>query len=643
MATKISIIQCLILVLFFQFGLSAQTEKITIEAASDDPTLVVRGKEWPIENINGPLVPGKLSLLTTMIHLNKPLTGVIIDTDLKVIKKIDKLSVDNTMFKDGSFMLAIVANSDAKAENFLKMQFRIGDVVKLRKNGMIINLADLIPLSKTSLELESDEYITVSDPELNIKGSIKNYSSSNQYQLVISSKKLKVDKDFSILQKLQPGVNYIDLELRENNKMVYSQTIKAFLKTREKSDERKILWIEQFPNAKKLTNNPAVDSVLMKAKLAGFNSVALDVKGPEGYASYRKNNLSQTPYFTNTTNPAKKVADDGFDLLQSMIEASRRHGLKIYASFNFFSEGNLTTQDFAVLRQHPDWEEIVQRPEDKGVLLKVSESKIGLEAKQGKRIALAFVNPSNKEVTDFQKLRLKEVLENYDIDGIVLDRTRYDNLYADFSEVSRSAFQEYLFSKSKKLEKFPDDAFLINQDGKMVEGRYFTEWITFRSGVINNFVKDVRSIVDDFNTSKNRKVELSAYVGSWYEVYYQNGVNWASPNFRYDNRLNFPETNIYTAEYSKTSYTDYLDFLMIGTYFKTDKEIKKYVTLGNILTNGELPLIASLSLPDLSNDLRPAVFKSALETSEGIMIFDLCYILWNEFSEQLKSLKKHKQ
>ena len=643
MATKISIIPCLILALFFQFGLSAQTEKITIEAVSDDPTLVVRGKEWPIENINGSLVPGKLSLLTTMIQLNKPLTGVLIDADLKVIKKIDKLIVDNTMFKDGNFMLAMVTNSDTKAENFLKMQFRIGDVVKLRENGMIINLADLIPLSKTSLELESDEYITVSDPELNIKGSIKNYSSSNQYQLVISSQKLKVDKDFSILQKLQPGVNYIDLELRENNKKVYSQTIKAFLKTREKGDERKILWIEQFPNAKKLTNNLAVDSVLLKAKLAGFNCVALDVKGPEGYASYRKNNLSQTPYFTNTTNPAKKVADDGFDLLQSMIEASRRHGLKIYASFNFFSEGNLTTQDFAVLRQHPDWEEIVQRPEDKGVLLKVSESKIGLEAKQGKRIALAFVNPSNKEVTDFQKLRLKEVLQNYNIDGIVLDRTRYDNLYADFSEVSRSAFQEYLFSKSKKLEKFPDDAFLINQDGKMVEGRYFTEWITFRSGVINNFVKDVRSIVDDFNTSKNRKVELSAYVGSWYEVYYQNGVNWASPNFRYDNRLNFPETKIYTAEYSKTSYTDYLDFLMIGTYFKTDKEIKKYVTLGNILTNGELPLIASLSLPDLSNDLRPAVFKSALESSEGIMIFDLCYILWNEFSEQLNSLKKHKK
>lgn len=32
---------------------------------------------------------------------------------------------------------------------------------------------------------------------------------------------------------------------------------------------------------------------------------------------------------------------------------------------------------------------------------------------------------------------------------------------------------------------------------------------------------------------------MAAYVGSWYEVYYQNGVNWASNQFKYDDRLSF--------------------------------------------------------------------------------------------------------
>jgi len=639
MANRFSIISGLILVLFFQVRLFAQSEKITIEAVSDDPTLVVRGKEWPVDLIDGTFLPGKVVLLTTS-PIDKPLTGILVDADFKVIKKIDKSLFDNRLLKDGRFIVVVLTKSNARAENFFNAQIKEGDIIKLRKNGKICSLSEISLLGQASFELELDEYITVSNSNLSIKGNIKNYSSDKQYQIVLSSEMLLVEKDFVIQQKLKPGVNYIDMELRENNKKVFGKSIKAFLKTSTGGRERKVLWIEQFPNAKRLTNDLAIDSVLTNAKLAGFNCVALDVKGPEGYASYRKNNLSGTPYFTSTTNPNKKVAENGFDLLQAMIKGARRHDLKIYASFNFFSEGNLTTQDFAVLRQHPEWEEIVQRPEDKGALLKVSESAVGLEAKQGKRIALAFVNPSNKDVVDFQILRLKEVLQNYDVDGVVLDRTRYDNLYADFSDVSRIAFEEYLSHINRKLEKFPEDAFLIDKKGALVEGRHFVEWITFRSGVIHNFAKQVRVVVDDFNRAKNKKVELSAYVGSWYEVYYQNGVNWASPNFSYDHRLGFPETKIYTIDYTKTSYTDFLDFLMIGTYFKTDKEIKKYVTLGNILTNGELPLIASLSLPDLSKDLRPAIFKSATETSAGIMIFDLCYIQWNDFLEQMKSIKK---
>lgn len=38
---------------------------------------------------------------------------------------------------------------------------------------------------------------------------------------------------------------------------------------------------------------------------------------------------------------------------------------------------------------------------------------------------------------------------------------------------------------------------------------------------------------------------MAAYVGSWYEVYYQNGVNWASNQFKYDDRLSFPDSEIY--------------------------------------------------------------------------------------------------
>lgn len=43
------------------------------------------------------------------------------------------------------------------------------------------------------------------------------------------------------------------------------------------------------------------------AKNAGVTAFAFDVKGPEGYASYKKATLTNVPYLTETTNPSKSV------------------------------------------------------------------------------------------------------------------------------------------------------------------------------------------------------------------------------------------------------------------------------------------------------------------------------------------------
>ncbi len=106
-------------------------------------------------------------------------------------------------------------------------------------------------------------------------------------------------------------------------------------------------------------------------------------------------------------------------------------------------------------------------------MLKITESTRGKEAAEGKLVALAFVNPSNKEVQDYQLLRVEEVLKNYNVDGIVLDRCRYDNLYADFSYASRNAFEDYLAAQGKRLDNFPADAFSYRFVGDNGEGKVF--------------------------------------------------------------------------------------------------------------------------------------------------------------------------
>jgi uncharacterized lipoprotein YddW (UPF0748 family) len=475
-----------------------------------------------------------------------------------------------------------------------------------------------------------------------VSGHITGFKSHNAQKVTVFGKEtstiLKIDGkgNFKGEVPLGKGVNYFDVKLTDAGQTSDEQSLVIFRKEKNTQPSEIVLWVEQFPNAKTLTDDNAVASMIAKAKQAGFTAIGFDVKGPEGFVSYRKNDLSQSPYITKMANPAKQLPETGFDLLESMLTHAHQSGIKVYASFNFFTEGNVTSGDYAVMKQHIDWEEIVQRPEDKGDLVRVSESSVGKEAASGKRLVLAFVNPANKEVQDFQLRRVEEVLKNYPVDGIVLDRCRYDNLYADFSNVTRNAFAAYLRADGKQLENFPNDAFRIDEQGKLVQGKYFTEWIAFRSQTIKQFTDRLRALVNQYKNTKNQELKMAAYVGSWYEIYYQNGVNWASSHFVYNEKLGFPESKIYTEQYYKTSYLDNLDFLMIGTYYKTDKEVRKYITQGNILTNGQLPLLGSMSLTDLKDEQRSEVFKASLSESSGLMIFDLCYIKWADFLEQMQ-------
>ena len=79
-------------------------------------------------------------------------------------------------------------------------------------------------------------------------------------------------------------------------------------------------------------------------------------------------------------------------------------------------------------------------------------------------------------------------------------------MYADFSYASRNAFEDYLAAQGKRLDNFPADAFRIDSLGTMVKGKYFKEWITFRSQIISDFTGRVRNLVDLYKNKKNPNI-----------------------------------------------------------------------------------------------------------------------------------------
>ena len=64
----------------------------------------------------------------------------------------------------------------------------------------------------------------------------------------------------------------------------------------------------------------------------------------------------------------------------------------------------------------------VYRHEDGGDILRLRESEYGRSG-----ALVAFVNPANEDVRDYQLRSFEEVIKNYDVDGVLLDRGRYDN------------------------------------------------------------------------------------------------------------------------------------------------------------------------------------------------------------------------
>jgi hypothetical protein len=245
-----------------------------------------------------------------------------------------------------------------------------------------------------------------------------------------------------------------------------------------------------------------------------------------------------------------------------------------------------------------------------------------------------FVNALNPDARRHELDIVRELVTGYDIDGLVLDRCRYANLYNDFSDRTRDAFAQWLRSQRapRSIVQWPQDVFAFPRDpnGKMREGPLYKPWLEFRALVIRDFVGEVARIVKTTKPS----VALGTYVGSWYPAYFEVGVNWGSPQ----TRLRYPW---FTPEYPRTGYAEFFDWVSTGCYYPV--ATKEDARANGLSERGTVEYAAQLSDLAVADGAfvyagiyaqdylqHPETFVKALETAgrqtQGWMIFDLSYI-----------------
>lgn len=625
----------------------ASGDLIEIEAPPADITIIVEGPKKTINYIDKDVtgIPNIIALFTTEYgsKIQIPATNVALQVDAngKVTKMINAANGNSTPswvggeldIPQGGYVVMAQDNSynTYDIKKYLATKFKVGDTVKLRKNGNVVPVSDLMSGSGAipRLQLDGMTMYTTAAARTTIAGKITNPQGAS-VNIGGQTVALQADGTFNHETALAAGPNYIDVVLSKNGTQLDKKSVVVYSRPSLTNEKQMILWVDQASNAKKFQSSDSVLNFLKHAKDAGITDVAFDVKGVEGFVSYKKNDLTNRPYVSEMTAGDRKGSNPDLDLLELFLTHGHALGLKVHAAFNVFAEGSIALKDFAVIDQHLDWEERVYRADDNGEIKRLRESAYGQRGLSGASngAVVLFVNPSNDDVRSYQLKTFEEVMKNYDVDGIILDRGRYDNETADFSDVTKAKFASFLQQRGKTLMNWPVDIFKY-VDGKRVDGPLIQDWWEFRSGTIESFVKETRDLVDRYTASKGKKIQTSAYVGAWFESYYLNGVHWGSKNFRYDSRLKFPTDSIYTDGYYQTGYINHMDFLMVGTYYSTTPEIQRYITIDSIVTNGEVPLYAGMALADLQSPaLQREIFQTAMGSSNGLMLFDASLANW---------------
>ncbi len=373
------------------------------------------------------------------------------------------------------------------------------------------------------------------------------------------------------------------------------------------SEKPKILWIDASANFKYFANSKeSIVIYLEKAKSAGFTDVIVDVRPTCGDVLFKSNIVAEVKKLGDIERTAT------WDYLAVFIEEAHKQNLKIHANLNTMVGGNMRDGG------------VVYRDAAKAAWLTQMYYPTGIiSIKEDNKSHAKFFNPINPEVQSYMLSIFTELAQNYlSLDGIILDRARFNSMESDFSELSKKEFEKYA---GQTLSNFPTDIFTWNGD-KVVPGKQYNKWLEFRAKTIYDFFEKARNSIK----SVNKNIKFGTYTGSWYSTYYNEGVNWASKKYDPSKYYNWA-----TPEYKNFGYATLLDIYMTGAYGKTlfgttsEWTVEGAILNAKKVTRGDVPVCGSLYGLNFENkpqDAEEATYI-CLTKGDGLMFFDMIYLI----------------
>jgi uncharacterized lipoprotein YddW (UPF0748 family) len=388
---------------------------------------------------------------------------------------------------------------------------------------------------------------------------------------------------------------------------------------------RRALWIEASANLPTLSSRDAIRALVARAREAGFDTLVPEAKNAWGFVMYEsafapriRTSPVARPFLPAYLPPPEWYPAD-FDALAVLIEEAHAVGLRVHAAVNVFGEG-LVREEVGQAFDRPEWQSVhaVRAPEGTGVRLVPASAAPG---------TITFANPAHPEVQLYELAVLWEIVSRYPVDGIVLDRVRYADLTADFSDLSRARFEAAL---GRPIANWPEE---ILQPGPL-----FTAWAAWRAVVIREFVRAAERVVHQVRP----EIPLAMYVGAWYPTAFAVGQNWG--------RADAPRLfAAWSPAWSEATLLPHLDYVMIGLYYRAVSRWEAFrqgappwrSVAGGALLAREVargtPVVGGIWLQVYAGDRDRGkeALHAAARLTDGLMVFDLSDVVQGDWWEVL--------
>ncbi|MDF2698481.1 MAG: hypothetical protein K0Q49_37 [Haloplasmataceae bacterium] len=323
------------------------------------------------------------------------------------------------------------------------------------------------------------------------------------------------------------------------------------------------------------------------------------------------------------------------DYLTAFIDIAHKNGIEVHA----WTETFFPSSDVKIypqwLKDHPAW---VNTTFNGGYI----------QTGKGTEEGFVFTDPANEEVRDFMTNVYKELVEDFDLDGIQFDYIRYpaENSLEHSSGYTAVAMEK--FKAENNISSSSDLKTLLTQEKSQGKNELYTKWTEFRADQVTLFVEQavnaMREVDPDIKISIavgpdhiNAKKELMQDWKNWVEngwidiiapMAYTHDIEFVKTVVKEMNELSNDLTYNYTGigafmEGTALSYTEQIlasrNLKGLGSVIFASQNILEQTEMKQILGQGLNKITAISPNADIET-LLDTVFDYIIDKSERIYV-----------------------